>query len=103
MRAALPWRVSLPPRVLTADRGDEGLRLDLVLRRHLQDLRGATRTRVQSWIERGLVTVNGVAGGGPPRRAPRCGHSPGPAPRGEPPAAGGAPRRAAGGGEREQP
>jgi 23S rRNA pseudouridine1911/1915/1917 synthase len=61
MRAALPWRVSLTPRVLTADRGDEGLRLDLVLRRHLQDLRSATRTRVQSWIERGLVTVNGVA------------------------------------------
>ena len=53
--------MSLTPRVLTADRGDEGLRLDLVLRRHLQDLRSATRTRVQSWIESGLVTVNGVA------------------------------------------
>ena len=53
--------MSLTPRVLTADRRDEGLRLDLVLRRHLQDLRSATRTRVQSWIERGLVTVNGVA------------------------------------------
>jgi len=60
MRAALPWRVSLTPRALTADRGDDGLRLDLVLRRHLQDLRSATRTRVQSWIESGLVTVNGV-------------------------------------------
>jgi 23S rRNA pseudouridine1911/1915/1917 synthase len=47
------------PRVLTADRGDEGLRLDLVLRRHLTDLRSATRTRVQAWIEDGLVTVNG--------------------------------------------
>jgi 23S rRNA pseudouridine1911/1915/1917 synthase len=46
--------------VLTADRGDEGLRLDLVLRRHLTDVRSATRTRVQSWIEHGLVTVNGV-------------------------------------------
>jgi 23S rRNA pseudouridine1911/1915/1917 synthase len=52
--------VSLTPRILTADRGDEGLRLDLVLRRHLQDLRSATRTRVQSWIESGLVSVNGV-------------------------------------------
>jgi len=52
--------VSLTPRALTADRGDDGLRLDLVLRRHLQDLRSATRTRVQSWIESGLVTVNGV-------------------------------------------
>ena len=50
----------LPTRVLTADRGDEGLRLDLVLRRHLTDLRRATRTRVQSWIEDGLVTVNGA-------------------------------------------
>jgi 23S rRNA pseudouridine1911/1915/1917 synthase len=42
-----------------ADRGDAGLRLDLVLRRHLTDLRAATRTQVQAWIERGLVTVNG--------------------------------------------
>jgi 23S rRNA pseudouridine1911/1915/1917 synthase len=50
----------LPTRVLTADRGDEGLRLDLVLRRHLTDLRRATRTRVQAWIEQGLVTVNGT-------------------------------------------
>jgi 23S rRNA pseudouridine1911/1915/1917 synthase len=53
--------VSPTPRTLTADRGDDGLRLDLVLRRHLQDLRSATRTRVQAWIEKGLVTVNGVA------------------------------------------
>jgi 23S rRNA pseudouridine1911/1915/1917 synthase len=52
--------VPLPTRVLTADRGDEGLRLDLVLRRHLTDLRRATRTRVQSWIEQGLVTINGA-------------------------------------------
>jgi 23S rRNA pseudouridine1911/1915/1917 synthase len=53
--------VPLPTRVLTADRGDEGLRLDLVLRRHLTDLHRATRTRVQSWIEQGMVTVNGTA------------------------------------------
>jgi 23S rRNA pseudouridine1911/1915/1917 synthase len=53
--------VPLPTRVLIADRGDEGLRLDLVLRRHLTDLHRATRTRVQSWIERGLVSVNGTA------------------------------------------
>jgi 23S rRNA pseudouridine1911/1915/1917 synthase len=52
--------MALPTRVLTADRGDEGLRLDLVLRRHLTDLRRATRTRVQAWIEQGLVTVNGA-------------------------------------------
>jgi 23S rRNA pseudouridine1911/1915/1917 synthase len=47
-------------RTLTADRGDAGLRVDLVLRRHLTDVRAATRTRVQSWIEAGLVSVNGV-------------------------------------------
>lgn len=48
-------------RLLIADRGDAGLRLDLVLRRHLTDIRAATRTRVQAWIETGLVTVNGHA------------------------------------------
>ena len=47
------------PRTLTADRGDAGLRLDLVLRRHLTDVDAASRTRVQSWIENGHVTVNG--------------------------------------------
>ncbi len=48
------------PRTLTADRGDAGLRLDLVLRRHLTDVDTATRTRVQAWIENGQVTVNGA-------------------------------------------
>jgi 23S rRNA pseudouridine1911/1915/1917 synthase len=57
---ALGWRVPPICRVLTADRGDDGLRLDLVLRRHLTDLRTASRTRVQSWIESGLVTINGA-------------------------------------------
>ena len=51
--------MSQPPRVLTADRGDAGRRLDLVLRRHLTDVRAATRTRVQRWIESGRITVNG--------------------------------------------
>jgi 23S rRNA pseudouridine1911/1915/1917 synthase len=50
----------MPPRVLTADRGDAGLRLDLVLRRHLTDVRPASRTRIQAWIENGQVTVNGT-------------------------------------------
>ena len=49
----------MPTRELIADRGDEGIRLDLVLRRHLTDLSRATRTRVQAWIEQGRVTVNG--------------------------------------------
>jgi len=42
-----------------ADRGDAGVRLDRVLRRHLADVPAATRTRVQSWITGGCVTVNG--------------------------------------------
>jgi len=50
-----------PSRTLTADRGDAGRRLDLVLRRHLTDVATATRTRVQTWIENGQVTVNGAA------------------------------------------
>jgi 23S rRNA pseudouridine1911/1915/1917 synthase len=49
-----------PPRILSADRGDDGLRLDLVLCRHLTDVQGATRTRVQAWIANGQVTVNGT-------------------------------------------
>jgi 23S rRNA pseudouridine1911/1915/1917 synthase len=52
--------MTLGPRMLTADRGDAGRRLDLVLRRHLGDVAGASRTRVQRWIARGLVAVNGV-------------------------------------------
>lgn len=48
-----------PSRVLTADRGDAGRRLDLVLRRHLTDVSAATRTRVQAWIEAGHVSLNG--------------------------------------------
>jgi 23S rRNA pseudouridine1911/1915/1917 synthase len=49
-----------PPRILTADRGDAGRRLDLVLRRHLTDIDTATRTRIQAWIENGQVSVNGA-------------------------------------------
>ena len=49
-----------PARVVIADRGDAGMRLDLVLRRHLADVDAATRTQVQAWIENGHVTVNGV-------------------------------------------
>jgi 23S rRNA pseudouridine1911/1915/1917 synthase len=52
-------------RSLVADRGDAGVRLDLVLRRHLTGVDAATRTRVQAWIEGGQVTVNGA----PVRRA----------------------------------
>jgi 23S rRNA pseudouridine1911/1915/1917 synthase len=48
------------PRILIADRGDAGRRLDLVLHRHLTNVERATRTRVQAWIENGQVTVNGT-------------------------------------------
>jgi 23S rRNA pseudouridine1911/1915/1917 synthase len=47
-------------RTFTADRGDAGRRLDHMLRRHLTDLRAASRTRVQRWIADGRVSVNGV-------------------------------------------
>jgi 23S rRNA pseudouridine1911/1915/1917 synthase len=48
------------PRTVRATRGDAGQRLDLVLRRYLTDVRTATRTRVQAWIEQGHVSVNGT-------------------------------------------
>jgi 23S rRNA pseudouridine1911/1915/1917 synthase len=51
--------VPLAPRLLTADRGDAGRRIDLVVRRHLAGVDAASRTRVQRWIENGQVTVNG--------------------------------------------
>lgn len=51
--------VPLPPRTIVADRGDAGRRLDLTVRRHLVDLRRATRTRVQRWVEDGRVSING--------------------------------------------
>jgi 23S rRNA pseudouridine1911/1915/1917 synthase len=50
----------VPVHTLTADRGDAGRRLDLVLRRHLTAVEAATRTRVQAWIESGQVCVNGT-------------------------------------------
>ena len=48
-------------RTFLSDRGDAGQRLDLVLRRHLADLDSATRTRVQTWIDGGTVSINGQA------------------------------------------
>jgi 23S rRNA pseudouridine1911/1915/1917 synthase len=60
MENRYPVYVALSQRVLTADRGDAGRRLDLVLRRHLAGVDRATRTRVQAWIESGYVTVNGT-------------------------------------------
>ncbi len=48
-----------PTRVIRADRGDQGRRLDHVLLRHLTDLPEASRTKIQEWIESGNVTVGG--------------------------------------------
>ncbi len=54
-------------RRLLADDGDEGRRLDLVIRRHLAGVDRITRTRVQAWIAEGRVALNGR----PARRASR--------------------------------
>ena len=52
-------------RTLDLDRGDHGVRVDLVLLRHLRDDRSISRNRIQKWIAAGDVLVNGV----PPARA----------------------------------
>jgi 23S rRNA pseudouridine1911/1915/1917 synthase len=46
-----------PRRTIRADRGDAGERLDRVLLRHLNDLPEASRTRIQEWIDGGLVSI----------------------------------------------
>lgn len=45
-------------RTIELDRGDAGVRLDLVLARHLAGVQGVTRSRLQRWIAEGQVTVN---------------------------------------------
>ncbi len=59
----------VPERIVIATRADAGQRLDHVLRRHLADVRGATRTRVQAWIRDGGVRVNGRPAARPAARA----------------------------------
>lgn len=49
-------------RQFVADRGDERLRLDQAVMRHLADEPGVSRTRVQRWLDAGLIAVNGVGG-----------------------------------------
>jgi 23S rRNA pseudouridine1911/1915/1917 synthase len=46
--------------MLRAQRADTGERVDLAVARHLTDLRGVSRTRVQAWIENGQVSINGT-------------------------------------------
>ncbi len=44
---------------IKVDRGDVGVRIDLVLQRHLSHLPGVTRNRLQRLIDYGSVQVNG--------------------------------------------
>ncbi len=53
-------------RTILLDRGDEGVRVDRVLLRHLRHERGVSRNRIQKWIDAGDVLVNRAA---PPRAA----------------------------------
>lgn len=48
-----------PRRAIRADRGDAGQRLDHVLLRHLNDLPEASRTKIQEWIAKGHVSIEG--------------------------------------------
>lgn len=54
--------------MINIDRGDVGQRLDLVLQRHLRHVTSASRTRIQQWIEHGLVAVNRNPATRPSRR-----------------------------------
>ena len=53
-------------RTIPLDRGDEGVRVDRVLLRHLRHEKGVSRNRIQKWIEAGEVLINSSA---PPRAA----------------------------------
>lgn len=46
-------------RVITIDRGDVGTRIDRVLLRHLRDVPGLSRNRIQRLLANGAVLVNG--------------------------------------------
>ena len=53
-------------RTIGLDRGDDGVRVDRVVLRHLRHEKGVSRNRIQKWIEAGNVLINGSA---PPRPA----------------------------------
>ena len=62
-RASLPADdAPIVERQFTADRGDEQLRLDQAVLRHLADEPGVSRTRIQRWLDAGLISVNGRGG-----------------------------------------
>jgi 23S rRNA pseudouridine1911/1915/1917 synthase len=62
--------MSNPPlhRTFRADRGDARERVDRVLVRHLADRPDVTRSRIQGWIDSGLVRVNGAVAAKPASR-----------------------------------
>jgi 23S rRNA pseudouridine1911/1915/1917 synthase len=45
-------------RIISADRGDIGTRVDRVLLRHLHDVRGISRNKIQRLIDAGAVRIN---------------------------------------------
>jgi 23S rRNA pseudouridine1911/1915/1917 synthase len=56
------------PRTIRTDRGDDRVRLDRVLQRHLADRPDVTRARIQGWIGQGLVRINGAPAAKPASR-----------------------------------
>lgn len=46
-------------RLIALDRGDDGVRIDRVLWRHLRNEKGTSRNRIQRWIDAGDVLING--------------------------------------------
>jgi 23S rRNA pseudouridine1911/1915/1917 synthase len=55
-------------RTIRTDRGDDRKRLDVTLVRHLADRPDISRSQIQSWIEGGLVRVNGTPAAKPSSR-----------------------------------
>ena len=63
-------------RTIELDRGDHGVRVDRVLLRHLREEQGASRNRIQKWIDAGDVLITAPLHRAPPggsRRATSCG------------------------------
>jgi 23S rRNA pseudouridine1911/1915/1917 synthase len=59
-RAQYTGGVSSEWQTIAIDRGDDGVRVDRVLLRHLRHETGVSRNRIQKWIEAGNVLLNGA-------------------------------------------
>jgi 23S rRNA pseudouridine1911/1915/1917 synthase len=55
-----PARPARTWRDIPIDRGDHGVRVDLVLIRHLAHEPGVSRARIQKWVAAGRVLINGA-------------------------------------------